>query len=103
MGADFLAHVFWGLLYNRYRYFSNPLSPEAARARYIDTKSVRLMGTRLGHMAEKLAYNEPLMNVSVPRQWLERGAKAAAGISQWDLSSNTKVDGNHLQDIHHML
>ena len=25
------------------------------------------------------------------------------GISQWDLSANTKVDDNHLRDIRHML
>ena len=30
-------------------------------------------------MADKLAYNEPLMNVSVSRQWLGRGATAVAG------------------------
>ena len=37
------------------------------------------MGTRLGHMAEKLACNKPLMNVSVPRQCIVGGATAAAG------------------------
>ena len=30
-------------------------------------------------MADKLAFNEPLMNMSVPRQWIGRGATAAAG------------------------
>ena len=77
--ADFLAHVFWGVLDDICRHFSNPLSPEAAQARYMDTKSVWLHGTRLGHMADKLACNEPLMNVSVPRKWLGRGATASAG------------------------
>ena len=55
------------------------MSPEAARERYTDPESVRLPGTKLGHMAEKLACNEPLMNVSVPRQWLERGAISSEG------------------------
>ena len=45
----------------------------------MDPKSAQLPGTRLGNMAEKLACNEPLMNGSVPRQWLERGETAAAG------------------------
>ena len=45
----------------------------------MDPKSVWLLGTRLGHMAEKLACNEPLMNVSVPIKWLGRRATAAAG------------------------
>ena len=77
--ADFLEHVFLGVLDNIYRHFSSPLSPEAAQSRYMDPDSVRIMVTRLGHMDEKLACNEPLMNVSVPRQWLGRGATAAAG------------------------
>ena len=63
VGADGLVHVFWGVLYNSFRYFSNPLSPESAQARYKDTKSVWLPGTSLGHMAEKLACDEPLINV----------------------------------------
>ena len=46
----------------------------------MDPKSVRLSGTRLGHMADKLAWNEPLTNVSAPRQWLVRGATPAVGI-----------------------
>ena len=79
LGADCLEHVFWGLLDNSFRQFNNPLSPEAERAIYMDPESVRLPGTRLGPMDEKLACNEPLMNVSVPRQWLGRGATAAAG------------------------
>ena len=45
----------------------------------MDPKSVRLLGTRLGHMAYKLACNKTLMNVSVPRQWIGRGVKVAAG------------------------
>ena len=45
----------------------------------MDPESVLLLGTRLGYMAEKLAYNEPLINVSFPRQWLGRGATAAVG------------------------
>ena len=79
MGTDCLAHVFWGVLDDRCRNFSNTLSLEAEQARYMDPKSVRLTGTRLGHMAKKLACNEPLMNVSVPRKWLGRGSTEAAG------------------------
>ena len=45
----------------------------------MDPKSVWLTGTRLGHMDDKLVCNETLMNLSVPRQWLGRGATAAAG------------------------
>ena len=77
--ADFLAHVFWGALDDSYRQFRSPLSPEAAIARYMNQKSVWLPRTRLGHMDEKLACNESFMNMSVPRQWLGRGATAAAG------------------------
>ena len=36
LGSDFLAHVFWGVLDNSCRHFRNPLSPEAARVRYMD-------------------------------------------------------------------
>ena len=79
VGADCLAHVFWGVLPDSCRHFSNLLPPESAQARYIDPESVRLLGTRLGHMAEKLACNKPLMNLSVARKWLGRGATAAAG------------------------
>ena len=64
------ACVFGGVLDDRCRHFSNPLSPEASQVRYMDPKGVRLPGTRLGNMADKLACNEPLINVSVPRQWL---------------------------------
>ena len=78
MGADFLAHVFWGVLDDSCRHFINPLSPEASRARYMNPKSVRILGTRLVHMAEKLTCNKPFMNVSVPKQWLGIGATAAA-------------------------
>ena len=78
-GGDCLAHVFWGVPDNSCRHFSNPLSPEVAQAIYMDPKIFRLPVTRLGHMAEKLAYNEPLVNVSVPRQWLGRGSIEAAG------------------------
>ena len=78
VGADFLEHVFRGVLENSCRHFRNPLSPESAQARSMDPNSVRLPGTRLVHMAEKLACNKPLMNVSVPRKWLGRGAEAAA-------------------------
>ena len=53
VGADCLAHVFWGLLDDSCRHFINPLSPESARARYMNPKSVWLPRTRLGHMAEK--------------------------------------------------
>ena len=79
MGRGCLVHVFWGILYNSCRNLSNPLSPETARARYMDPVNVRLPGTILGHMAEKLTCNNPLMNVSVLRQWLGRGTTAAAG------------------------
>ena len=68
VGKDCLAHVFWGVLENSFMHFSNPLSPEAAQTRYMYPKIVRLPGTRLGHISEKLACNEPLINVSVPRQ-----------------------------------
>ena len=63
VGTYCMAHVFWGVLDDSYRHFSNPLSPEAARARCIDPEIVRLPGTRLGHMAGKLACNSPLINV----------------------------------------
>ena len=79
LGADFLAHVLWLVIDDSCRYFINPLSPESAQARYMDPKSVLLPGTRLVHMADKLACNKPLMNVSVPRQWLERGVTATEG------------------------
>ena len=78
VGADCLAHVFWGVLDDCCRHFSNIFSPEASQARHMDTKSVQLPGTRLVHMAEKLACNKPLTNVLVPRQRLGRGATAAA-------------------------
>ena len=57
VGADYMAHVFRGVLDDSCRHFSNPLSPEAAQARYMDPKSVRLLGTRLGHMTNKLICN----------------------------------------------
>ena len=38
VGADCLTHAFWGVLYDSFRHFSNPLSPEAAQARYMDPK-----------------------------------------------------------------
>ena len=71
--------MFWGLIDDSYRHLRNTISPKAAQARYMYPKSVRLPGTRLGHMAEKLEWNEPLMNMSVPRQWFGRGAIAALG------------------------
>ena len=52
VGADCLDHVFWGLPDDSCRHFGNALSPEAARARYMDPESVQLLGTILGHMAE---------------------------------------------------
>ena len=79
MGVDCLAQVFWVVLDDSCRHFSNPISPEVAQARYMDPESVQLLGTRLGHMAEKLACNKPLMNVSVPIQWIGRVATSAAG------------------------
>ena len=45
----------------------------------MDPKRVRLPGTRLGHMADIRACNDPLINVSVPRQCIGRGATATAG------------------------
>ena len=36
VGSDCLAHVFWGVLDDSCRHFSNPLSPEAAQVRYMD-------------------------------------------------------------------
>ena len=44
LGADCMVHVFWGVLDYICRHFSNPLSPEAARAIYMDPKSVQLTG-----------------------------------------------------------
>ena len=76
MGVDCLAHVLWGILGNSCRHFRNPLAPKSARARYMDPESVRLPGTILGHIAEQLACNEPLVKMSVPIQWLGRGATA---------------------------
>ena len=63
MGSDCLAHVFWGVIDNSCRHFINLLSPEAARVRYMDPESVRIPGTGLGHMDEKLTRNEPLLYV----------------------------------------
>ena len=79
LGSDCLAHVFWGLLEDSCRHFSNPLSPEAAQARYMDPESFWITVSILVHMAEKLACNDPLMYVLVPRQWLGRGATLEAG------------------------
>ena len=79
MGADCLAHVFWVVLYDSHRHFSNLLSPESSQSRYTDIEIFRLLGTRLVHMDEKLECNKTLMNVSVPRQWLGRGAASVAG------------------------
>ena len=62
-----MEHVLLGVLDDSCRHFRNPLSPEAAQVRYVDPKSVRLKGTRLGHISEKLACNKPLITVSVPR------------------------------------
>ena len=45
----------------------------------MNMESVWLLGTRLGHMDAKQACNEKLINVSVPRQWLGRGATAGVG------------------------
>ena len=78
--ADCLVHVFGGVLDDSCRHFRNLVSLEAVQSIYMNTKIVRLQGTILGHMDEKLACNEPLTNVSVPRHWLGRGATAAAGI-----------------------
>ena len=51
-GGDCMDHVFWGVLGNICRYFSNTLLPEASRKIYMDPDSVRLPGTRLGPMSE---------------------------------------------------
>ena len=67
VGEDCLEHVFWGVLDDSCRHFSNPLSPEAEQERYMDPKIVWIPGTRLVHMADKLACNDSLMNVSVTR------------------------------------
>ena len=79
LGSDCLVHVFWGLLEDRCRHFGNPLSPEAAQARYMDPESFWITVSILVHMAEKLACNEPLMDVLAPRQWLGRVVAAALG------------------------
>ena len=81
VAPDCLAHVFWGVLDDSCRYFSNPFSPEVAQARFMDPESVRLPGTGLGHMAEKLACNKPLMNVSVRRQWLWNRINSSSVVS----------------------
>ena len=52
MEADWLTHVFRGVIDYSCRHFSNPFSSEASHARYMDPKSVRQPGTILGHMAE---------------------------------------------------
>ena len=48
--ADCPAHVFWGVLDDSCRHFRNPLSLEAAQARYMDPKSVGILGTNVGDM-----------------------------------------------------
>ena len=45
----------------------------------MDPQSVWLPGIKLGHMAEKLAFNEPLINMSASRQWIRRVSTAVAG------------------------
>ena len=57
VGADFLVHMFYGVLDYSCRHFGNPFSPEAAQARYMDLGNVRILGTRLGHMAENWHLN----------------------------------------------
>ena len=52
VGVDCLEHVFRVVLDDMCIRFRNPLSPEAARVRYMDPESVRLPGTRLVHMDE---------------------------------------------------
>ena len=102
VGADCMAHVFWGVLDDSCRKFSNPLSPEASQARYMYPKIVRLLGTRPGHMAENWhATIYWWMCQSQDSRW-EEEQQQQRGISKWDLATNTKVDGNHLRDIRHM-
>ena len=72
MRLDCLSRVLWGVIDNICRHFINPLSPETAQAIYMDPESFQLPGTRLDNMAEKLACNKPLTNVSVPIKWLGR-------------------------------
>ena len=79
VGADFLAHMFWVVLYNSCRHVSNPFSPEATQSRYMDPDSVHIPVTILGHMDERLACKYPLMSGSFPIQWFGRGETAAAG------------------------
>ena len=46
--VDFMAHLFWRVLYNSCRKFSNLISPKEAQVIYMDPESVRLLGTILG-------------------------------------------------------
>ena len=102
VGADCLAHVFWGVLDNSWSNFSNTLSTESARARYMDLESVRITGTRLGHMAENWHVNSHWWMCKSQYSGLEEEWHQKRGISQWDLSEDTKVDGNLLRYICHM-
>ena len=48
VGADYLEHVFWGVLDDSCRHFRNPLSPEAARAIYVDKNKCPASGKQTG-------------------------------------------------------
>jgi hypothetical protein len=79
VGADYLAHVFWLVLDDSCRHFSSPLTPEAVRARYFKVRAVRLPGTTLFRLADKIACQVVLLSQTIPKQWLGRGTAAAAG------------------------
>ena len=79
VGADYLAHVYWLILDDSCRHFSQPLTPEAVRARYFNAGSVLLPGTTLNRLADKMACQDVLLSQTIPKQWLGRGTAAAAG------------------------
>ena len=94
VGEDCLAHVFGGHLAkasgtSETRFHQK--KHNQAQSRYMDPKSVRLPGTRLGHMVKKLTCNEPFMKSSITIQWLGRGATAAAGYQS--VGPNRKYQG----------
>ena len=102
VGADCLAHMFWGVLDDSCRHFRNPLSPEAARSRYTNPESVYLPGTRLVHMAENWHVMIHWWMCHYQCSGLDEERQQKWVISQWEISENSKVDVNHLQDILHM-
>ena len=102
VGADCLAQVFWGVLDDSCRHFSNTISPEAAWSRYMDPESIRLPGTRLDHMSENWYATSRWWMCQSQDSVLEEERRKQQGISHWDLLVITKVDDNLLQDICHM-